>query len=131
AWAEKSSSGRVPPATAWTRMCAEAVPLLVRVWVGVIAFVPDSSQIVPPAVTRECAAVNVLNGAACVPAFESEPFGPTQNSLPVPPVPIVPAAPAAPVVPAVPVVPPRPVVPAMPVVPALPVVPPRPAAPVV
>ena len=45
-------------------------------------FVPDSSQIVPPALTRACAAVMVLNGAACVPALLSEPFGPTQKSFP-------------------------------------------------
>ena len=75
---EKSSTGRVPPATAWTRMCAAAVPLRLIDWVTGSMLVPDSSQIVPPAVTRACAAVIVLNGAAMVPGLLSAPFGPTK-----------------------------------------------------
>jgi hypothetical protein len=39
--------------------------------------VPGKSQIVVPALARPCAAVSVLNGAACVPALVSAPFGPT------------------------------------------------------
>src|SRR6185436_14255064 len=85
-------------------------------------FVPDSNQMVPPAATRACAAVMVLNGDACVPALPSDPFGPTQNSFPgldVPPVPPLPR-PTAPALPAVPVMPPRPAAPALPAVPAPP-----------
>ena len=76
-WPEKSSTGRVPPATAWTRMWAAAVPLLLKLLVELSMFVPDSSQIVPPAATRACAAVNVLKGEAIVPGLLSDPFGPT------------------------------------------------------
>ena len=53
------------------------MPLLLIELVAVCMFVPDSSQIVPPAVTRAWAAVIVLNGDAIVPGFESEPLGPT------------------------------------------------------
>ena len=73
-WAEKSSTGRVPPAIPWIRIGAAAVPLLVSCCVGVSAFVPGRSQIVVPALARACAAVSVLNGAACVPALLSLPF---------------------------------------------------------